>query len=247
MLRHPLTLLCVTAALVSQPANLIAQENVELKPAHIAKPIRETQFQDFLEVLDSRYTFKIRVDDAAFKRLGSADVSGRPINIPRMHGVTLEFILEAAAQQVGGTVRRDGAGLAIVPGNRKIEALLGPPTHELKTKLNRGIEIKRPVEGLSWDDAAEHFSEKGDIDIVVLEWQFPPAPKKDAIGAPPQQFFPGIQRRRVDSRFGDVRVALPAETRTLEKWLTYLVAKIDGSVNFRDNVILIMPVGKERS
>lgn len=235
----------VAVILLSGPATVMAQVNSLRQPASISKAIRRAPAQDVLDFLSEKYEFKIRIDDATFQRLGAVEIGTKAISIPRMDGVPLEFILEAAAQQIGGTLRRDETGLAIVPGGRKIETLLGPATNELKTKLCKEIKIKRSIDNADWEDVLEFLGEKGEIEIVVAEWQFPPARRR--VGAAAALPVNPRVRRRSPSRFADVRVSLPAESRTLEKWLMDLVARVDGRVIARDNVILILPAGRERS
>jgi hypothetical protein len=235
------SLIVPTAVSLAQPKQLNEKQDIN-------RAITDATLGDLVELFTVKHEVRIRVDDAAFKKVGIDQAAGKSIELPRMQGVTLEFVLEAAVQQIGGTVRHDGDEIVIVPGKRNVASALRAPTDGLKKKLAMSIEIKTPIENTRWDDLILFFSEKADVSIVVTDWLFPHvSAKNDAKPAVPGRGVKIMQGRVPQSRLSELPCRLPGGTRTLERWLDDLASQVGGVIIARDNVILVMPAPKDKS
>jgi hypothetical protein len=247
MAKYASPIIAVICVMTAGPASALAQPKQLRSPLSMHKRIEDAPIWSVLEYLAERREVKIRIDESAFKKIGAGDVRATEINVPRMEDVPLEFVLEACAQQVGGTVRVVGNEIVIAPGKRKLESTLGPPTAELKKKLAAKVKIEKPIDNAPWTDVVEFFSEKCDVCIIVAEWQFPLADRMAPKAPDPPLNQPRNKMRRDPIPFQHVTFSAATGDHALEKWLDQIADRIQGKVIVRDKVILIVPASNEKS
>jgi hypothetical protein len=238
MTRFQFAFVGATVAFAAYSPPLGAQPKPLDQRADLAKPV-DIPLRDFLDYISEKYRVTVRLDEAGFKKAGIDKARERHVRLPKLPEVPLALLLEAAASQIGGTVRQSRGEITIAPGKREFTSILGPASDDLKKKLAAKIDISKPVENAPLHELIHFFSDQGGATIVVAEWLFP-ATKPSNAGNPADNVAGGMWR------FSDVRYNLPAESRSLEKWLDFLATQIKGTVVARENVILIVPATKSR-
>lgn len=74
-----------------------------------------TPFKDVMEYLGERYKLTFRIDRAAFKKQGLAEVDQAPIRLAEQKHVPLGKVLQRVLDQVKGTYRVKDNEILIVP------------------------------------------------------------------------------------------------------------------------------------
>jgi len=206
--------------------------------AALPKPIVNIPLKDLLEYISEKHQVTVAIDEVGFKKLGIEKARDYPISLPRMAKVPLAFLVEAAAQQLGGTVKQVRGAVLITPGKRDLAAILRPAHDDVKKKLVGAIEIAKPVANAPVEELFQFLSERADVDVILADWLF--------VGVKGASAGKAADKGGPTPRIREVRCDLPADTRSLQKWLDLLAGKINATVVPRENVILIMPAMKGR-
>jgi hypothetical protein len=232
------TFFCLVAAIGLAPLLPAADRPKVLdRQSNIDRPVEQAPLKDILEFMEDKFGLSIGIDQFAFRKAGINDVRDRTINLPRMTGVSVAFVLEAAAQQVDGTVQVDDGRITIKPGKGDLAALLPPEGKALTKKLAVQVTLEKDLSPSKFGDLIEHFRGQTGVQIVVADWQFP-APAKAVVR--PNGPQPGDS-----SRVNHLPCRLAAGTESLQTWLEKVAGQVGGIVVPRDNVVLIVPGSKE--
>jgi hypothetical protein len=186
---------------------------------------------DTLEFLGERYGVSVTVDRDAFKARGIDDVAKRPVGLPKLLGVRLDFTLHLLLSEVGATYRvRDGKVVVEPLADAKplAERLPeGRPEREKEAseKLARSVELRHGLDDRTpLRDVLQFLSDRYDMTIVIDRAGFRAANVKEA---------------------GDQPVKLPPlKDVSLEKVLNMLLAQVKGTFKNWDGLILVTPEAK---
>jgi hypothetical protein len=180
---------------------------------------------EVLEDLSHRCSVKIAIDRDAFQRAGLTPAEKVRVDLPKLPGVPLEFALEMAVRQAGGTVRAEADRIMIAPSKpREYETFLPPPGQAMREKLLKRAAIERPILNAPLRDIVDFLSDRYEVYIFIDAWAFEKAGRKEVLDTP---------------------CSSPASDTKLSECVAYFAAQVHGKVLFRDEVILILPESKK--
>lgn len=232
---------------VAGSARAADPKDVLNNPITLGRIIDSAPLKDVLEFFEDKTALAIRIDEAAFKKNGATGIPDKEIRLPKVEGVPLAFVLEAAAHQVGGTLRVDKDGVTIVPGKRDPADVLGPASEKLKKKLAEKIEIERKSVGVPFEDLIDSLEDKSGVTVVTGDWLFPPTPPAKAGGKSEDKATAMTRRRhRLRSPLAEMQCGLDVGTQPLQTWLEKLAKQVDCKVVPAGDVVLIVPLPKEK-
>jgi hypothetical protein len=230
---------CVLAltGVASTPTRAADPKALLSNPINLGRSIESAPLKDVFEYLNDKFELPIRIDEAAFKKDGATGIPDKEIRLPKVEDVPLHFVLEVAAHQVGGTVRVDKDGVTIIPGKRDPAEILGPASDKLKKELaeNSPLPEKNGNQLVPLRDALEYFGDQAEITIIVADWPTP-------IAAPAK----GEKPVKPDPPISEKQCRLPAGTKPLQTWLELLAKQVDCKVVPAGEVVLIVPLPKEK-